>query len=58
MSRDDGKAEALHLATYSGWYRFEQRDQQWVQTDKALTFLEDELAPGRSGKPEPHLYRY
>ena len=38
MSRDDGKAEALHLATYSGWYRFEQRDQQWVQTDKALTF--------------------
>jgi hypothetical protein len=38
MSRDDGKAEALHLATYSGWYRFEQRDQEWVQTDKALTF--------------------
>jgi hypothetical protein len=38
MSRDDGKAEALHLATYSGWYRFEPRDQQWVQSDKALTF--------------------
>ena len=38
MSRDNGKAEALHLATYSGWYRFEQREQQWVQTDKALTF--------------------
>jgi len=38
MSRDDGKAEALHLATYSGWYRFEQRDQQWTQTDRALTF--------------------
>jgi hypothetical protein len=38
MSRHDGKAEALHLATYSGWYRFEQRDQEWVQSDKALTF--------------------
>ena len=38
MSRDDGKAEALHLATYSGWYRFEQHDQQWRQTDRALTF--------------------
>ena len=38
MSRDDGKAQALHLATYSGWYRFEQRDQEWVQSDKALTF--------------------
>ena len=38
MSRDDGKAEALHLATYSGWYRFEQRDQEWRQSDKALTF--------------------
>ncbi len=38
MSRDDGKAEALHLATYSGWYRFEQHDQQWTQTDRALTF--------------------
>ena len=38
MSQDDGKAEALHLATYSGWYRFEQRDQQWAQTDRALTF--------------------
>ena len=38
MSRDNGKAEALHIATYSGWYRFEQRDRQWTQTEKALTF--------------------
>jgi hypothetical protein len=38
MNRDNGKAEALHIATYSGWYRFEQRDQQWMQTDRALTF--------------------
>ena len=38
MNRDNGKAEALQIATYSGWYRFEQRDQQWMQTDRALTF--------------------
>jgi photosystem II stability/assembly factor-like uncharacterized protein len=38
MTRADGKAEALHLATYSGWYRFERRDQGWIQSDKALTF--------------------
>jgi len=38
MNRDNGKAAALHIATYSGWYRFEQRDQQWIQTDRALTF--------------------
>jgi photosystem II stability/assembly factor-like uncharacterized protein len=38
MSRDDGKAEALHIATYSGWYRFERREEAWTQTDRALTF--------------------
>ena len=31
-------AKALHVATYSGWYRFEQRNGQWAQTEKALTF--------------------
>jgi photosystem II stability/assembly factor-like uncharacterized protein len=38
MNEIDGKAAALHIATYSGWYRYAQRDGQWVQTDKALTF--------------------
>jgi len=38
MTRADGKAEALHIATYSGWYRFKKHDQQWMQADKALTF--------------------
>src|SRR5262245_22109843 len=38
MTRADDQTQALHLATYSGWYRFEKRDQQWIQTDKALTF--------------------
>ena len=38
MTRQDGKADALHVATYSGWYRFEQRNGQWTETHKALSF--------------------
>jgi photosystem II stability/assembly factor-like uncharacterized protein len=29
---------ALHLATHSGWYRFERSGEDWVQADRALTF--------------------
>jgi len=29
---------ALHLATHSGWYRFDRQGEDWVQTDRALTF--------------------
>jgi hypothetical protein len=29
---------ALHLATHSGWYRFECRGEDWIQVDRALTF--------------------
>ena len=32
------EAKALHIATYSGWYRFERRDEQWTQVEKDLTF--------------------
>jgi photosystem II stability/assembly factor-like uncharacterized protein len=38
MTQFRGDANALHVATYSGWYRFEQRDEQWTQVEKALTF--------------------
>jgi len=38
MMESGSEAKALHIATYSGWYRFEQRDEQWTQVDKALTF--------------------
>jgi photosystem II stability/assembly factor-like uncharacterized protein len=38
MSPVQGSNPALHIATYSGWYRFEQRDGQWDKTHKALTF--------------------
>jgi len=38
VDQSNGKADALHIATYSGWYRFEQRDGQWTQAERALTF--------------------
>jgi hypothetical protein len=38
MTPLDGTTDALHVATYSGWYRFEQHNGQWTQTEKALTF--------------------
>ena len=35
----NGKSEqALHLATHSGWYRFEPRGENWIQADRALTY--------------------
>lgn len=35
----DGKSQdALHLATHSGWYRFERSGADWVQVDRALTY--------------------
>ena len=30
--------DALHLATHSGWYRFERRGEEYAQADRALTF--------------------
>jgi photosystem II stability/assembly factor-like uncharacterized protein len=32
------KTSALHIATYSGWYRFERRGESWERTHKALAF--------------------
>jgi photosystem II stability/assembly factor-like uncharacterized protein len=29
---------ALHLATHSGWYRYERHGEDWRQADRALTF--------------------
>jgi len=34
-----GGNQILHIATRSGWYRFELRDGAWVETEKALTFF-------------------
>lgn len=30
--------DALHLATHSGWYRFERQGENWLQADRALTY--------------------
>lgn len=34
-----GGKHILHIATRSGWYRYELRDGQWAETEKALTFF-------------------
>jgi photosystem II stability/assembly factor-like uncharacterized protein len=49
------EASALHVATYSGWYRFEQRDGQWTQTEKALTFWKMTALQVDPGDPG-HIY--
>lgn len=38
MAGNDNGKNALHLATHSGWYRFERRGEHWEQVDRALTF--------------------
>jgi photosystem II stability/assembly factor-like uncharacterized protein len=38
MTRENGQPDALHIATYSGWYRFVHKNGEWTETDKALTF--------------------
>ena len=39
MTMNDGMSKnALHLATHSGWYRFEQQGENWLQVDRALTY--------------------
>lgn len=38
MNQTNGKKEALHLATQSGWYRFERRGGEWRQVKRSLTY--------------------
>ncbi len=38
MNKTNSKKEALHLATQSGWYRFENRGGEWKQTNRSLTY--------------------
>ena len=37
MSGNNGK-KALHVTTFSGWYRFEQEDKQFRQTKRDLSY--------------------
>ncbi|MEE9550039.1 MAG: hypothetical protein V3W08_06540 [Candidatus Binatia bacterium] len=38
MTQTNGHNRALHLATQSGWYKFERRGKEWVQVDRSLTY--------------------
>ena len=38
MSQSNGKKKALHVATLSGWYRFEQDGNTWQQTKRDLSY--------------------
>lgn len=38
MAANGGDKNTLHIATHSGWYRFERRGENWQQVDRALTF--------------------
>ena len=38
MNKASGKKQALHVATMSGWHRFERREGEWRQTQRALTY--------------------
>jgi photosystem II stability/assembly factor-like uncharacterized protein len=38
MSKANGKNEALHVATMSGWYRFEKQAGEWRQAKRSLTY--------------------
>jgi photosystem II stability/assembly factor-like uncharacterized protein len=38
MKQATGRREALHVATMSGWYRFERRDGEWRQVKRSLTY--------------------
>jgi len=37
MNGGSGK-QALHVATFSGWYRFEQNGKEWRQTKRDLSY--------------------
>jgi photosystem II stability/assembly factor-like uncharacterized protein len=38
MSESNGNKRALHVATLSGWYRFEQDRKEWKQTKRDLSY--------------------
>jgi photosystem II stability/assembly factor-like uncharacterized protein len=38
MSKVNGRKRALHVATMSGWYRFEQNGREWKQVKRHLSY--------------------
>jgi photosystem II stability/assembly factor-like uncharacterized protein len=47
--------EALHLATHSGWYRYDRTGEDWRPTDRALTFWQMSCIQVDPENPE-HVY--
>jgi len=53
MEAHGKEKNALHLATHSGWYRFERRGENWEQADRALTYWQMsciQVDPDNSGR--------
>lgn len=38
MGTPSAEKKALHLATHSGWYRFEREGKEWLPVERALTY--------------------
>jgi photosystem II stability/assembly factor-like uncharacterized protein len=38
MTESNGEKKALHVATLSGWYRFEPNGREWKQTKRDLSY--------------------
>ena len=38
MKTPSSEKKALHLATHSGWYRFEREGEKWLPVERALTY--------------------
>ena len=38
MTKADGRKKAVHVATHSGWYRFECKGKDWLPVERGLTY--------------------
>ena len=52
MTTNGNQKNALHLATHSGWYRYERRGEDWVEVDRALTFWQMSCIQVDPGDPK------
>ena len=57
MSGTNGK-KALHVATFSGWYRFEQNGKQFTQTKRGLELLDAHLHDRGRERSQDDLRRH
>ena len=55
MTVNENRDQALHLATHSGWYRYEPRGADWIQADRALTYWQMSCLQVNPENPK-HVY--